>query len=380
MSVKIDLVEMFNAGAFSEGAMAALSELARERGEWIPTPLIEAVLASDPYQAVSLALAEDPDGQDSWGMRPLAWAAIMASPRAQEVAGELLAAGADPAALGALGMGALHWAAKGDCAFIDNLVAAAPRSLDATDARGRSPLACALEEGSARSAAALVRAGADHAFDTPIVSEAGRLWSMPCLAVALELCSKRLREAGNWGFGLDPTRPSAQAAAAMAKADQAQNLAEALLRAGARPDESASHLGSPSTFYPTGRMEMPCWGKFFQSFRHLAKTAMVERAFGSLSESLIAAGMSMDAVDFDGRSPLHHAAMAGRVDLCEKLVKLGADPGLRDEMNDRPEACAREVGHQCLGDQLRSWRERVEIAQALPAPVAKRPAVPVMRL
>ncbi len=68
---------------------------------------------------------------------------------------------------------------------------------------------------------------------------------------------------------------------------------------------------------------------------------------GTLEEMdlLVASGAQINAVGDIGYTPLHYAALKGRLDMAEKLLLLGADPDIRCEFNDTPAMVAKGMKH-----------------------------------
>lgn len=61
---------------------------------------------------------------------------------------------------------------------------------------------------------------------------------------------------------------------------------------------------------------------------------------------LLRAGAEIDALDAEGRAPLHIAVSAGRVLLAKRLVRAGADVNLPDARGRTPMALAMEEGNK----------------------------------
>lgn len=71
-----------------------------------------------------------------------------------------------------------------------------------------------------------------------------------------------------------------------------------------------------------------------------------------LFKSLIEKGLNPEATDKDGRTPLLHAASAGRADLCALLLSSGASPSAGDRRRHTPLHKAALHGHQAVCDLL----------------------------
>ena len=132
------------------------------------TPLMKACVEGDLESVLSLlgeieALgtmgAELSAGDDWWGSSPLHWAGYAGN---AEVVEALLSAKSDPALKNSRGRAlALHLAARynTDPSGLEYLVAAAPETVNATNAVGNTPLHEAAYEGRAANAESLLHAG-----------------------------------------------------------------------------------------------------------------------------------------------------------------------------------------------------------------------------
>jgi ankyrin repeat protein len=79
-------------------------------------------------------------------------------------------------------------------------------------------------------------------------------------------------------------------------------------------------------------------------------------------EYLLGRGARIDLIpagfDYAG-TPLHYAALRGRREMVDRLLRHGADPTVRDtKVNALPEDWAAHDGHQELSEYLRSCRQR----------------------
>ncbi len=75
-------------------------------------------------------------------------------------------------------------------------------------------------------------------------------------------------------------------------------------------------------------------------------------------EMLVASGARVNASGDMGFTPLHYAAMRGRLDVAEKLIELGADPSTRNEWGDTSADTAANGGHKKLATLLQTMRRR----------------------
>ena len=83
------------------------------------------------------------------------------------------------------------------------------------------------------------------------------------------------------------------------------------------------------------------------------KAALADRRADHKWWDVEAGRLDVNAVDFKGRTPLHYAAEAGRTDIADKLIELGATINCPDHDGHTPEMNAYRGGHQDLADQLR---------------------------
>ncbi|MCA9311046.1 MAG: glutaminase A, partial [Phycisphaerales bacterium] len=69
-------------------------------------------------------------------------------------------------------------------------------------------------------------------------------------------------------------------------------------------------------------------------------------------QRLVVRGADVRGADYDGRTPLHLAAADGRLDSVELLLRLGADPTVRDRWNNTPVEDAQRAGHDVVARLL----------------------------
>ena len=74
----------------------------------------------------------------------------------------------------------------------------------------------------------------------------------------------------------------------------------------------------------------------------------------AMSAALLSAGAEVDPVQEGGFTPLHAAALSGKIDLVRLLLAHGADPSLPTADGVLPAALAAIHGHQAVLDLLRS--------------------------
>ena len=60
---------------------------------------------------------------------------------------------------------------------------------------------------------------------------------------------------------------------------------------------------------------------------------------------LTASGARINAIGDMGYTPLHYATMKGRIEVANKLLALGADPSIRNELGDTPMDAAINGSH-----------------------------------
>jgi ankyrin repeat protein len=70
-------------------------------------------------------------------------------------------------------------------------------------------------------------------------------------------------------------------------------------------------------------------------------------------EVLIASGAEVNSIGDLGNTPLHQAAMMGKVDSVRKLLQLGADPSLRNKFDQTAEEVAKLGGHHEIAEILK---------------------------
>lgn len=75
-------------------------------------------------------------------------------------------------------------------------------------------------------------------------------------------------------------------------------------------------------------------------------------------EILIANGAEVNAIGDIGNTPLHSAALFGKVTVAEKLLELGADPDLKNEFGETAADVARIGGHDKLAVILSNYQPR----------------------
>jgi ankyrin repeat protein len=68
---------------------------------------------------------------------------------------------------------------------------------------------------------------------------------------------------------------------------------------------------------------------------------------------LIASGAQVNAIGDLGNTPLHQAAMMGKIDSVRKLLALGADPSLRNEFDQTAMEVAELGGHHEIAEILK---------------------------
>ena len=69
-------------------------------------------------------------------------------------------------------------------------------------------------------------------------------------------------------------------------------------------------------------------------------------------ELLAASGARINEIGDMGYTPLHNAAIVGRLDIVEKLLVLGADPNIQDEEGNTPAIVALMGRHPEIADLL----------------------------
>ena len=69
---------------------------------------------------------------------------------------------------------------------------------------------------------------------------------------------------------------------------------------------------------------------------------------------LVACGASIDAPDYDGRTPLHLAASEGQREVVEYFIKQGAQIAPVDRWGGKPSDDARKAKHHAIGDLLKA--------------------------
>lgn len=65
-------------------------------------------------------------------------------------------------------------------------------------------------------------------------------------------------------------------------------------------------------------------------------TLLMQTVFPEGSEILLRAGASVQLLNKEGESALHHAAMRNDIETCILLLKYGADLNLRDKNDNKP--------------------------------------------
>ncbi len=71
---------------------------------------------------------------------------------------------------------------------------------------------------------------------------------------------------------------------------------------------------------------------------------------------LVRSGAKVNAIGDMGYTPLHLAAMDGRLKVAEKLLALGADPGIRNEFGTTPAETALIHEHKDVAKLLKRWK------------------------
>jgi len=71
-------------------------------------------------------------------------------------------------------------------------------------------------------------------------------------------------------------------------------------------------------------------------------------------EVLVASGAEVNAIGDIGNTPLHGAAMMGRFSAAKRLLDLGADPTIKNELGQKALDVAEIGGHERLAELLRT--------------------------
>lgn len=288
----------------------ALASGQREAVEWLdwrgwphPGRVLQAVdlpnaAASGELHAVErlLALGFDVDARDGHGCSALLRAAGGGH---SSLVARLLQAGADPDLVTEAGASALSAAInRGHLDVVDRLLAKGA-AVDARLPGGASMLMLAAALGSPEIVTHLLVAGADIS-----ASDEEGLQALHCAAL--------------FAFSSDD-RPRVLA------------LFDGLLLAGADAD-AKTRLGVTPLLLLLGARAEP------------AAPVSNERVLLATCERLLDIGVALDAHDQRGFGPLHLAALHGLGELVRRLLRAGADPAQRDQLNRSPREIAQMRG------------------------------------
>jgi hypothetical protein len=140
----------------------------------------------------------------------------------------------------------------------------------------------------------------------------------------------------------------------------ARRNAELLLAAGARPPESDA-VGTLLALCTAGERgaverELARDPALAAAVRRRHPRALIDAAErGNLRGVELLARIGYDVKRLHGQTALHAAAYTGNRPMCELLVRLGADPALRDRSFNAPAA---GWAHHAHHDELAAWLER----------------------
>ena len=85
-------------------------------------------------------------------------------------------------------------------------------------------------------------------------------------------------------------------------------------------------------------------------------------AFPDVALELLSMGAKVDVVNREGRTALHYAAEKGHKELCEALLKHGADPACKDKMGKTPDQLAYTEGHRELALLILSFDKEFDLS------------------
>ena len=102
---------------------------------------------------------------------------------------------------------------------------------------------------------------------------------------------------------------------------------------------------------------------------------MIDICNPSKAQAIAAAGASVNAAAYDGRTPLHLAAAGGHLSLVRHIIAGGGQPHARDRWGRTPLADAVAEGHSDVEEALRLAGSARPETRAAP----KRPALLFLR-
>lgn len=68
----------------------------------------------------------------------------------------------------------------------------------------------------------------------------------------------------------------------------------------------------------------------------------------TLVQKLLQIGANPNRCDQDGKTPLHHAALKGHIEIAKILLEAGADPNAKDPLDYTPLHFASQHGHPAI--------------------------------
>jgi len=223
----------------------------------------------------------------------------------------------------------LRAASSGQYAVVDQLLAYHANPCH-TNKKGVTPLAAAISAQHSQIVAALLDAGADP---QPSLAEGGLTALMLAAAHGLPDIVEQLLAAGADVQRTDDQQRSALHCAALYgfsadNAERVRALLDALLRAGADPDQAASGGLTPLLLLLGGQLK--------KSATHCDESVLLVAV-----ERLLAAKVNIQATcGRYGLGPLHLAALNGLPKLTKRLLQAGADPQATDSQGRTPRQIA----------------------------------------
>ncbi|CAD5113494.1 DgyrCDS2656 [Dimorphilus gyrociliatus] len=104
--------------------------------------------------------------------------------------------------------------------------------------------------------------------------------------------------------------------------------------------------GSPSTSTPVATIGRPSGSTFGLSLVDLGKRLIEASKRGDVNEArMLMSNGAPFTTDWLGTSPLHFAAQAGHLDMCEALLRAGISRDARTKVDRTPLHCAAQEGH-----------------------------------